>query len=206
MAHTILLTGFGPYLQFDSNLSGKIARELNGKRIRGVRIIGIELPSKHKTAANKLREIVSKEKPDMILGTGLGVKGFVSLERVAINNFYIMEGENEQDEPILKGSKMAYHSKLPLRKIRNALHKDGIPAEYSFFAGTYLCNEAFYETMKLSEEMGIKKAGFIHLPLSHKQAIKMKKQELPSMDEKTIEKAVRTIIAATVLSHEPNKK
>ncbi|MDE1850910.1 MAG: hypothetical protein KGH54_03920 [Candidatus Micrarchaeota archaeon] len=203
MTHTILLAGFGPYLEYETNLSGVIARQLNGKRIRNARIIGIELPTKHRLAARMLRDAVRKENPDIIIGTGLAVKGHVSLERVAINNFYTIGKEGESDETLEADGKMAYHSKLPLKKIRNALQKGGIPAEYSFFAGTYMCNEAFYEIMKLAQELKIRKAGFVHIPLSHQQAISMKNPNLPSMDEKTIEKAVRMILAITVLAHEP---
>ncbi|MGI0141553.1 MAG: hypothetical protein ACREBF_02800 [Candidatus Micrarchaeales archaeon] len=206
MAHTILLTGFGPYLDYDTNLSGKIARELNGKRIRGVRIIGMELPSKHRAAAKTIRDAVMKDNPDIIVGIGLAVKGHVSLERIALNNFYIKSKEEEIDEIIEHEGKMAYHSKLPLRKIRVALQKAGIPAEYSFFPGTYLCNEAFYEIMKLADEKKMRKAGFIHIPLSHQQAIALKKSDAPSMDAATIERAVRTVLATTILAHEPKSK
>ena len=203
---TVLLTGFQPFLSYSSNPSEGIARSLDSKTISNRRIVGKVLPVAHDEVRNIIGEYVKKYKPVAIIALGIKAKiGCIALERVALNRYYFRDEKGEVDEPLYKNGQPAYFSTLPLKEIKESLQNDGIPAEFSFYPDTYVSNEAFYEIMRLAAEFKIRSAGFIHLPLSHKQVISLKmhyalKSEIPSMDEKIMEKAVRTTIETTLLN------
>ena len=51
------------------------------------------------------------------------------------------------------------------------LRGEGIPAQISYHAGTYLCNATLYFSCYLAERMGLKtRSAFVHLPLDVTQA------------------------------------
>ncbi len=193
MTKKVLLTGFSPFLEFDYNPSGEIAEKLNGYQTKEFKIYGIKLPVIHKEAIKILEENFKIIDPDLILGLGLapGSTG-IRIERIAINSYYFNDNGKEEDEIIEQGPE-ALFTNLPYEEIRKSLLARGIPAYYSFHAGTYLCNEVFYKIMLLSNKKGIR-GGFIHIPLTHRQVISMNKFNYPSMDENLIEEAVKIII------------
>jgi pyroglutamyl-peptidase len=194
----ILLVGFKEFLNHDYNPSGEMAKRFDKQKVSGARISGLVLPVEHKEAIKVLKEKINAEKPDAIIALGLAAgRGYIALERVAQNRYFYTDAKKESDEPLHKGGNPVYYSTLPLSRIREKLRSSGIPSEYSFFADTYLCNEVFYEAMAMAEKGKIRSSGFIHLPLTHMQIIKAKKFNAPSMDESTIEKAVRIAISET---------
>ncbi|WP_292319095.1 hypothetical protein [Caldisphaera sp.] len=196
MQKRVLLTGFEPFLEFNYNPSGDIAKKLNNFETDKYKIYGIELPVIHKEAIKILDKKFYEIKPDLVIGLGLapGATG-IRIERVAINSYYFND-EKEIDDSVEDGP-AALYTGLPYEEIRKILWSKGIPAYYSFHAGTYLCNEVFYKIMKLANEKGIK-GGFIHIPLTHKQVIEMKKFNYPSLDENLIIDAIKLIIDASI--------
>jgi pyroglutamyl-peptidase len=205
MAKKVLLFGFEPFLGYTYNPSGEIAKNLNDHTIEGAKIVGKVLPVKHKEASDLVAQAVKEEKPDVVIGLGLAAsKGCIILERVAINRYYFRTKDEQTDEPLFESDREAHFTTLPIQEIKADLEKETIPAEYSFFGDTYVSNEVFYAIMRAAEKNKIKKAGFIHLPLTSAQVIGMShihystRAGIPSMDEKTMEKAVRIAIAASV--------
>ena len=201
----VLLTGFGPFLNYTYNPSGEIAKKLDGKTIMNSRIIGKILPVKHIGIRGVIRGYIEKYNPSTMISLGLAAtRGCISLERIAINRYYFRSEKKEFDEPLYENGQNAYFSKLPLKEIKANLQNHGIPAEYSFFPDTFVSNEVFYEVMRLSDKSGIKKAGFVHVPLTPKQVIDMEhihyvnRERMPSMEELVIEKAVKIIIQTTL--------
>ncbi|AFZ69926.1 pyroglutamyl peptidase I [Caldisphaera lagunensis DSM 15908] len=192
----VLLTGFEPFLEFNYNPSGEIAKKLNNYENEKYKIYGLELPVVHKEAIKILENNFYKIDPDLLLGMGLapGATG-IRIERIAINSYYFNDG-NEIEDNIENGPEALY-TNLPVDSIRKKLWSKGIPAYYSFHAGTYLCNEVFYKIMRLAYNKGIK-GGFIHIPLTHKQVIAMKKFNYPSMDENILIDAIKLIIEESI--------
>ena len=171
----VLLTGFQPFLSYSYTPSERIANRLDGKNVMGKRIVGRVLPVVHKEVRSVLEGYVKKYKPVAVLALGLRTKaGCIIIERVALNRYYFRNDKEELDEPLHEGGQPAYFSTLPAREIRDSLQDSGIPAEFSFWPDTYVSNEVFYETMKLAAKFKIRHAGFIHLPLSYRQAIDLK--------------------------------
>jgi pyroglutamyl-peptidase len=207
MTLKVLLTGFAPFMDYKTNPSGNVVRNLNGQTIGGAEVIGRVLPVEHKVAASQLHEFIVTEEPDVVIGTGIfASRGCISLENVAVNRYFFRdtEKEDELDEALHEDGKEAYFSTLPLPAIKDVLQANGIPAEHSFTADTYVSNEVFYEIMRCAEKMNKNKAGFIHLPLSQSNVLDMAhvhymhRLGIPNMKESTMEKAVRLIIEESV--------
>ncbi len=201
----VLLTGFEPYLTYTTNPSGELAIRFNGKEIAGADVVGRVLPVQHQVSASAAHEYIMTEKPDIVIATGIAAsKGCVALENIAINRYLFKSKEEDIDEELYKDGKDVYMSTLPLEAIKGHLQAKGIPAEYSFTADTYISNEVFYEVMRSAEEMDIKKAGLIHIPLSHVQVVDMMhvhhvtRLGIPSMDMNTLENAIRIAITEAV--------
>ncbi len=198
------MTGFEPFLSYKYNPSGSIAKKLDGKIVSGRKVISKILPVKHKEVQTLLDSYIEEYKPISVISLGLkGTIGCIALERIAINRYYYRDQNSETDEPLHEGEPAALFSTLPLNKIKDALQEQGIPAEFSFYPDTYVSNEVFYEVMRASGRLGIKRAGFIHIPLTHQQVVGMNqhyaiRERIPSMDEKTIYKAIKVLIDVTL--------
>jgi pyroglutamyl-peptidase len=205
MTIKVLLTGFGPFLSYTTNPSGEIAKRLNGKIIGDAEIVGKVLQVEHEKSAVQIHEYIVMEKPDVIVELALGAsKGCITLEKLAINTYFFRSSEGETEDRLYEDGPDSYFSTLPLAGIKWRLQEDKIPTDYSFTADTYVSNEVFYEIMRMSEKLGIRKAGMIHLPLSHEQVVDMSNLHyttrigIPSMDLETMERAVRLIVEESV--------
>jgi pyroglutamyl-peptidase len=195
MARTILLTGYSPYRNApDYNPTGVLARELDGRRVGGARIHGAQIPVAVEDAGPALRRLLDRVNPDGALAMGVAPgRPVLSVERVALNvlDFTVPDnrGRRYRDQPIRRGGPAAYFSTLPVRKILVALRKEGIPAELSDTAGTYLCNFAMFTLLDAFAADGKEgPAGFIHVP--QVPAASLDKPGQPSMDYATIRRGI----------------
>jgi pyroglutamyl-peptidase len=97
----------------------------------------------------------------------------LSIERVAINlnDARIPDNLGEQpiDTPVVPGGPAAYFSTLPIKAMVRALREAGIPASVSQTAGTFVCNQVFYNLQHLLAGSAVR-SGFIHVPALPEQA------------------------------------
>lgn len=198
----VLLLGFGPFLGFQYNPSGKIAEALNGNNIGGFEIAGKVLSVEHVKTSEEIEAHIRNERPDAVLCVGLAAsKGAITIERIAINRYCFNDNGNMVDEQISDGP-AAYFTTLPFERIKAGIESKGIPAEYSFWGDTYVSNEAFYTIMRLADELGIRQAGFIHVPMPMAQAVERKNMHMmarssaPSMREEDEMAAIEAAIEA----------
>ena len=68
-----------------------------------------------------------------------------------------------KDEPVIKGGPDAYFSTLPVRRMAEAIKSQGIPAELSYSAGAYVCNDLIYTLLSHFRDSETR-VGFIHIP------------------------------------------
>lgn len=195
MPRTFLLTGFNPYRNApDFNPTGKLARELDGNSVGGLRIVGTQLPVAVEDAGPRLRRLLDRVDPDAALAMGVAPgRPVMSVERVAVNvlDFRVPDnrGRKYRDRPIRRDGPDAYLSTLPIRRILAALKRERIPAELSDTAGTYLCNFAMYTILDGFATAGKKgPAGFIHVPQVPEASLDLPGQ--PSMDYATIRRGI----------------
>jgi pyroglutamyl-peptidase len=194
---TVLLTGFEPFGGEDVNPSWEAVRALQGARIGGHRIETRCLPVVFGGALKALRKALAETKPALVVCVGqAGGRPQLSIERIAINvddaRAPDNAGNSPVDAPIVADGPAGYFATLPIKRLRAALHRAGIPAEISQTAGTYVCNHVFYGLMHaLRTRRGVR-GGFVHIPYSPAQAARH--PGAASLPVETVSEALRVIV------------
>lgn len=201
----LLLTAFEPFAGESINPSLEAARQMQKIDFADTVVRVIELPVDRFRAVQMALELLRACNPDIVIMLGeAGGRHRLSPERVAINidDFRITDssGNQPKDEPIIEGGPAAYFSTLPIRAITERIINAHIPAAISNSAGSYLCNRLFFSVMHAIKVEGLSaKAGFIHLPYLHDQAMN-KYPDVPSLSRESIVEAVRLAIEVSVES------
>ncbi|MFJ7973147.1 pyroglutamyl-peptidase I [Psychrobacillus sp. NPDC096389] len=193
----LLLTGFEPFLSYTVNPTMRIVEELNGLELAGYEIVGKVLPVDFASSGTKLLDYLKEIDPDAVISLGLaGGRYKITPERIAINvkdGAADNEGHIPIDETIHLEGEPGYFSTLPIRQMVNRLMEEGLPAEISNTAGTYLCNNVMYEALHYAKtNKPNMKAGFIHIPASHELAIQHGK--IPSWSHADLKRSVEICI------------
>lgn len=180
----ILLTGFTPFGNEDINPSWEAVHELHGRSIAGHQVVAHLLPTAFDDSRRALEQAVREVEPTIMLGVGqAGGRSRLSIERVAINvqDARIPDNVGAQpiDEPVIAGGPAAYFSTLPIKAMLAALQANGLPAEISNTAGTFVCNHIAYLMLHLAVQRQGVRAGFIHIPYLPVQAVRF--AQAPSM-------------------------
>lgn len=180
----ILLTGFTPFGGESINPSWEAVRQLHGKRMAGHQVVALQLPTVFDDSRRELEAAVRELAPVILLGVGqAGGRSQLSIERVAINvqdaRLPDNAGAQPIDEPVVAGGPAAYFSTLPIKAMLAALQAEGLPAEISNTAGTYVCNHVAYVMLHLAAQQQGVRAGFIHIPYLPEQTARM--PHMPSM-------------------------
>jgi pyroglutamyl-peptidase len=169
---TVLLTGFDPFGGEAINPSWLAVQLLHGRRIAGHRLVAALLPTVFGAALTQLNALMRQHRPALVICVGqAGGRAALSLERVAINLDDARIADNAAarpiDTPVVPGGPAAYFTTLPIKAMLVALQRQGIAAEVSQTAGTFVCNHVFYGLMHtLATLHGYRntRGGFVHLP------------------------------------------
>jgi pyroglutamyl-peptidase len=201
----LLLTAFEPFGGEGLNPSLETARQIENLTFSEAKVIVARLPVDRYKGIETALELIREQHPDIVIMLGeAGGRYRVTPERVAINidDFRIPDnaGNQPKDEAIIEGGPVGYFSTLPIRAITDRINKANIPAAISNSAGAHLCNRLFYSVMHAISVEGLPaKAGFIHVPYLHHQALN-KYPDVPSLSLESIVEAVRLSIEVSVLS------
>ena len=122
----------------------------------------------------------------------------IRVERVAINlrdaRIADNAGKQPTDEPVVAGGPDAYFATIPTREIVDALREQGIPAQLSYSAGTFVCNNLLYCALHESERSNpAPRCGFVHVPYLPEQT---KDGNAPSMGLEMMVKALHIAVEA----------
>lgn len=167
-----LVTGFDAFGGDASNPSYEAVRRLPA-RIGKLDVVSAQLPTSFVRAARKLRTLIAREQPQIVLCVGLAAeRPAISIERVAVNLCHACipdnDGRQPIDKPVMANGPAAYFSTLPVLDIEKALARAGLPAEMSMSAGAFVCNHVFYSLMHaVAKQRGprrVRRAGFVHVP------------------------------------------
>ncbi|MFO8132892.1 MAG: pyroglutamyl-peptidase I [Thermoplasmatota archaeon] len=184
----VLVTGFEPFGQWDSNPSGEIALALNDSMVGDVRIIGLVLPVIFDTSYARMREAMDRYDPAAVIALGLdGGARAMEVERLAVN---LQHPSWLRFSRINTSGSLFRRSMLPADDIVAALRDDGIAARRSWCAGLYVCNYVFYRLLGDAGRWGIP-AGFIHVP-------PLPAQQPYGMEPETMLRGVRAAVNVTV--------
>lgn len=166
----ILVTGFEPFGGSDINSSWETAARLEMQSFGAVELIVKKLPVSFRRVGKELEDLLEEIVPDVLIMLGQsGSSNTVRVERIAINMMDSAKGDNDgyapDEEPIETEGAPAYFTNLPVKRFRDELLKEGIPATVSNSAGLYVCNRTYYAALhKISTSKMKTKAVFVHLP------------------------------------------
>jgi len=199
----ILVTGFEPFGGETRNPSAEVVSGLPDQ-IWEADILKLVLPVVRGKSADAVKRAVEEHHPDVVLSIGqAGGRAAVSVERVAVNldDYRIADNEGNQpvDAPVVSGGPDGYFCTVPVKKMVDAIQKEGIPASQSLSAGTFVCNHLMYATLHfLAEYAPNTKFGFIHIPYLPEQVAD--RPETASLGLEQSIKAVETAIQAIIKS------
>jgi len=183
----ILVTGFEPFGAVNVNPSEQIVRKLTevARAEKRDDLVTEILPTEFTAAGKKIRRLIRAIRPEAVVCLGVAPsREIICLERVALN----LDDEESPDNAgririgrrIQRDAPVAYWTTLPLKEIRRAMEKAGIPSKISNHAGTYVCNHVFYcarhevERMKSSAPCGL-----IHVPAIRRRGKGARARGLP---------------------------
>jgi pyroglutamyl-peptidase len=195
----VLLTGFEPFNGGSFNPSGAVVEAISKDGVGGVEIVTAILPVEFKRSAAMLLELISSNKPDVVISLGQAEgRDFIAPEQVAINLADARIADNAgvklENQLLNDAAADGYFSTLPIRSIVEAISSLGINVKISYSAGAFICNEIFFATQSfLKGSTTI--SGFIHLPLAPVQAA-----DFPGLPTMAIEDQVRAIKEAIKVS------
>ena len=199
----LLLTAFEPFGGESINPSRETARQIEKVDFPDALVRVAELPVDRYRAVEIALELIRASRPDVVIMLGeAGGRYRINPERVAINvdDFRIPDnaGNQPKDEPIIEGGPVGYFSTLPIRAIVDRINQAHIPAAISNSAGAHLCNRLFYSVMHAISVEGLRtRAGFIHVPYLHDQAI-TKHTDVPSLSRESLVESVRLAIEVSL--------
>ena len=168
----VLMTGFDPFGSDSINPSWLAVQALHGREVAGHRIVAAQLPTVFGQSIDVLHALLVNHQPSLVICLGqAGGRSAISLERVAININDARIADNAGAQPVdtlvTAGGPAAYFTTLPIKAMMLAIRKEGIAAEVSQTAGTFVCNHVFYGLMDALAGMPSLRStrgGFIHVP------------------------------------------
>ena len=199
----ILLTGFEPFGKSTINPSEQVVGRLSKESLPDVKIDTAVLPMDLVESPASLLKAIEISRPEAILCLGQASRRkVISIERVAVNllDFRIPDNAGNQikDQSVVPEGPVAYFTTLPVREILKHILAQGIPAELSLSAGTFICNQITYTLLHHLEVQNLQiPAGFIHLPALPEQVAQMK-TVIPSMSIETMVAGIRTALKVIV--------
>lgn len=197
----VLLTAFAPYDDWPANASWLALQEVTRDTPPDLELVTRLYPVDFGEMACRLdKDLTADFDVALHLGQAPG-RGRVDLEAVGINWGQERSQRAEEAWPLIEGGPAAYASTLPLADWAREMRKEGIPAEVSHHAGTYLCNAIFYLSQHLAVQRQLDvRVAFFHLPLDPSQIVEPRR-DLASMPIETTAHGLRLVlrdIAASV--------
>lgn len=168
---TVLITGFEPFGGEPLNPSWEAVRCLPDS-VGESRIIKMELPVIYGKAAELVLRKIEEVRPDIVICTGVaGGRASVTPELIGVNLMHARipdaEGNSPQCVKAVPGAPDGLFSRLPVWKMTENMQAAGIPAEVSYSAGSYVCNDLMYRVLYAARDTGLA-CGFIHVPYMEK--------------------------------------
>lgn len=174
----LIVTGFEKFADFDYNPSQQAVEALPDKLslANGRQAVPVSRLVFKSCCEDSWAELSAKlggqfGTPTVVIMTGLASRrDRISLERFALNikDYRIPDnqGHQPQDGPIDPNGPEAIRTRLPLPAICERLNDMDHLCEVSNHAGTFLCNEIYYRSLRAGQVSGQPVTSlFVHLPL-----------------------------------------
>ena len=200
----VLVTGFEPFGGDPVNPSALLAQAIDGATIAGDRVAACVLPCVFADAIAALDAAIDGLRPSLVLCTGLAAgRTGLTFERVAINLADARIADNAGAAPVdervvRRTTRDAWFTNLPVKAMVQAVLDEGIPAELSLSAGTFVCNAVFFGLMtRVARERrrGVSmRGGFMHVPSLAGDG----RFDVDSMSLDDMERGLRAALAAAL--------
>lgn len=169
----ILLTGFTPFGGLTTNPSQQVVEAIarNASLQTRATLYGEVLNTTYATAGQRVRELITELRPDIVLLLGVAAKSTaLAVERFALNMDDATKADNagqtRTGQPIASDGPAAYAATLPVDALCSHLKTQGFQATPSNHAGTFVCNHVLYQALHSTAELGLaSRCGFIHVPM-----------------------------------------
>lgn len=168
MAKKILVTGFEPFDQDQTNPSGEWVNWIRARSMPGREVKGIILPVSFVGAFEEFKKSFDEFCPDFVILTGLAKnRTQLTVERIGINWVDARIPDNDgvqlRSKKIDESGPDGLFTTIAIEKIVALSEKAGVPMKLSTSAGEYVCNDLLYKTLCYTVD---KKTSvtFIHLP------------------------------------------
>ncbi|MDY3900971.1 MAG: pyroglutamyl-peptidase I [Atopobiaceae bacterium] len=205
MGRKILVTGFHPFGGESMNPAWEAVRRLPDT-IGDATVTKVEVPVVFGRGPEAVERAVQEVEPDLVLCVGqAGGRAKVTPEFVGINYADARIPDNDGCQPIAErivdGGPDAYFATLPVKAMVQAMQKAGVPAEVSYTAGTYVCNDVMYSLLHTlaTRHPGVR-GGFLHVPYATEQATHLP-ASTPSMSVDDMARGIAVALEAA-LTHE----
>ncbi len=205
MGRKILVTGFQPFGGESMNPAWEAVRRLPDT-IGDAAVTKVEVPVVFGRGPEAVERAVEEVEPDLVLCVGqAGGRAEVTPEFVGINYADARIPDNDGYQPvaerIVDGGPDAYFATLPVKAMVQAMQKAGVPAEVSYTAGTYVCNDVMYSLLHTlaTRHPGVR-GGFLHVPYATEQATHLP-ASTPSMSVDDMARGIAVALEAA-LTHE----
>ena len=163
----LLVTGFEPFHGQGVNPSWEAALRLP-QTLGPWRLEALRLPVVFGKAGEMALARARELNAAAVLALGqAGGRDALTPEVVAINlrraSIPDNEGQQPQGCPVIPGGADGYFSTLPVEDMAAAAGRAGVPSRLSYTAGTYVCNDLFYQLLHCFRGSPVR-AGFVHVP------------------------------------------
>jgi pyroglutamyl-peptidase len=176
MRARLLVAGFEPFGAHTVNPSERMVRLIARFPPPSIVVSTRVLPVAYRRAFGPVAEALESERLGgaLLLGLGAG-RATLDVERFGINWRGTAQPDNDgqriEGEPIDPAGPAAYFATAPVEDLVAACRAAGAPTGISPHAGTFLCNQVLYQSLRLCDRLNLRcRVGFVHLPLLPEQA------------------------------------
>ncbi len=166
----ILLTGFEPFGKMATNASWEAVKLVAERFGENISVDKLLLPVEYGRAADVCIDAVDRFSPDFVFSVGVAARRRVlTPEYLAINvrdsSMPDNAGKMMVNESIIDEGESVLYTNMPYAETVTAILSAGVPAEASFDAGTFVCNDLFYRVLyHIYHTDRSVYGGFLHVP------------------------------------------
>ena len=188
----LLITGFDPFGGESINPSWEAVKRLP-ETVGSWLLTRLEIPTMFDKAYETVLTAAKQLQPDAIICVGqAGGRSAITPEVVGINLREASIADNAgtlaTGQSIREDGPAAYFATVPVRSMVENIRNVQLPANLSYSAGAFVCNDVLYSLLHHFGGSGVQ-VGFIHVPFLPEQA----KEGVPSL---TLEQIVAGLTAA----------
>jgi pyroglutamyl-peptidase len=201
----ILLTSFEPFGDRAVNSSLEVGRAVAASPPPGVDLAWLVLPVVAGECGRQVRSAIEQWGPSLVLSLGQSAgASAVRVECRAANLDHFATPDNagnlRRRRPVAVDGPAYCEATVGVGHLLRELRRQGISAEASTSAGTFVCNHMFYELLHPTQSgPRAYRAGFLHLPLLPGQV--RRSEAAPSLGLDEMAEGVRLGIAACLTPH-----